>query len=184
MAHLPLFNHLFKKFKHSWGTASSSISSLTKQESFRKARFRTSTPKGECFQLTVILRFSFRIEVSNHEPKEVSCSLRNRKKNNELGAEEKPGLSGTGFAVLLTSALLGLCMEMASTLDLIGVVLPICLLKCKSALSRLNPGEVLEVMVQDEEVVESLSMILKQSQDSMESFTKEGDCFRISIRKG
>jgi tRNA 2-thiouridine synthesizing protein A len=93
-------------------------------------------------------------------------------------------LSGTGFAILLTSALLGLCMEMASTLDLIGVVLPICLLKCKSALSRLNPGEVLEVMVQDEEVVESLSMILKQSQDSMESFTKEGDCFRISIRKG
>jgi len=57
-------------------------------------------------------------------------------------------------------------------------------LKCKSALSRLNPGEVLEVMVQDEEVVESLSMILKQSQDRMESLTKEGDCFRISIRKG
>jgi TusA-related sulfurtransferase len=75
-------------------------------------------------------------------------------------------------------------MEMASTLDLIGMVSPICLLKCKSALSRLNPGEVLEVMVQDEEVVESLSMILKQSQDSLESFTKEGECFRISIRKG
>jgi TusA-related sulfurtransferase len=76
-------------------------------------------------------------------------------------------------------------MEMASsTLDLIGVVSPICLLKCKSALSRLNPGEVLEVMVQDEEVVESLSLILKQSQDSMESFTREGECFRISIRKG
>jgi TusA-related sulfurtransferase len=51
-------------------------------------------------------------------------------------------------------------------------------------LSRLDPGEVLEIVVQDEEVVESLSMILKQSQDSMESFTKEGECFRISIRKG
>ncbi|NTV33113.1 MAG: sulfurtransferase TusA family protein [Deltaproteobacteria bacterium] len=75
-------------------------------------------------------------------------------------------------------------MEMASTLDLIGVVSPICLLKCKGALSRLNPGEVLEVMVQDEEVVESLSMILKQSQDSLESITKEGECFRISIRRG
>jgi TusA-related sulfurtransferase len=75
-------------------------------------------------------------------------------------------------------------MEAASTLDLIGVVSPICLLKCKSALERLNPGEVLDVLVQDEEVVESLSMILKQSQDSMESFTREGECFRISIRKG
>jgi hypothetical protein len=38
--------------------------------------------------------------------------------------------------------------------------------------------------VQDEEVVESLSMILKQSQDHLEAFSKEGDCFRISIRKG
>lgn len=75
-------------------------------------------------------------------------------------------------------------MAMASTLDLIGVISPICLLKCKSALSRLNPGEVLDVLVQDEEVVESLSMILKQSQDRMESFYKEGECFRISIRKG
>ena len=75
-------------------------------------------------------------------------------------------------------------MRMASTLDLSGVVLPICLLKCKSALDRLKPGEVLQVTVQDEEVVESLSMILKQSQDHMEAFSKEGDCFRISIRKG
>jgi TusA-related sulfurtransferase len=73
---------------------------------------------------------------------------------------------------------------MASTLDLSGVVSPICLLKCKSALSRLNAGEVLEIMVQDEEVVESLSMILKQSEDSIESLRREGECFRISIRKG
>ena len=93
-------------------------------------------------------------------------------------------MAGTGLAIPIASVLLGLCMEMDSTLDLIGVVSPICLLKCKSALSRLNPGELLEVMVQDEEVVESLSMILKQSQDSLESFTKEGECFRISIRKG
>jgi len=93
-------------------------------------------------------------------------------------------LAGTGLAKTIASALQGLWMEMASTLDLIGVVSPICLLKCKSALSRLNPGEVLEVMVQDEEVVESLSMILKQSQDRMEAFSKEGECYRISIRKG
>ena len=75
-------------------------------------------------------------------------------------------------------------MKMASTLDLIGVVSPICLLKCKSALARLDPGEVLEVLVQDQEVVESLSMILKQSEDRMEAFSKEGECFRLSIRKG
>ena len=94
------------------------------------------------------------------------------------------GFSGTGLAETIASALQGLWMEMASTLDLIGVVSPICVLKCKSALSRLNPGEVIEVMVQDEEVVESLSMILKQSQDRMEAFSKEGGCYRISIRRG
>jgi len=44
-------------------------------------------------------------------------------------------------------------------------------------LSRLNPGEVLEVILQDEEVVESLSMILKQSQDSLESLIKEESAF-------
>jgi len=82
------------------------------------------------------------------------------------------------------TALQGLGMEMASTLDLSGVVSPICLLKCKSALSRLNPGELLDVLVQDEEVVESISMILKQSQDRMEAFSKEGERYRISIRKG
>jgi TusA-related sulfurtransferase len=75
-------------------------------------------------------------------------------------------------------------MEMASTLDLVGVVSPICLLKCKSALSQLNRGDVLDVLVQDEEVVESISMILKQSQDRVEAFSKEGECYRISIRKG
>ena len=91
---------------------------------------------------------------------------------------------GTGFADCDIIGLQGLCMEMASTLDLIGVVSPICLLKCKSALSRLNPGEVLDVLLQDEEVVESISMILKQSQDRMEAFSKEGECYRISIRRG
>jgi len=93
-------------------------------------------------------------------------------------------LSGTGLAETSASALQGLWMEMASILDLIGVVSPICLLKCKSALARLNPGEVLDVLVQDAEVVESLSMILKQSQDRMEAFFREGECYRISIRKG
>jgi len=91
---------------------------------------------------------------------------------------------GTGFAKPTMTALQGLGMEMASTLDLSGVVSPICLLKCKSALSRLNPGELLDVLVQDEEVVESISMILKQSQDRMEAFSKEGERYRISIRKG
>jgi len=89
-----------------------------------------------------------------------------------------------GLAQTIASALKGLWMGMASTLDLIGVVSPICLLKCKSALARLNPGEMLDVLVQDAEAVESISMILKQSEDRMEAFSKEGECYRISIRRG
>jgi tRNA 2-thiouridine synthesizing protein A len=105
-------------------------------------------------------------------------------KNHVVTKERGLGFLGTGFAEHISSIWQGLRMKRASTLDLIGDVSPICLLKCKSALARLNPGEVLEVMVRDQEVVESLSMILKQSQDSMEAFFKEGEGYRISIRKG
>ncbi len=77
-----------------------------------------------------------------------------------------------------------LAMERPFILDLLGVISPVCLLKCKNALNELSSGEVLEVLVEDPEVVESLSVILKQSQDQVEGFLREGDHFRISIRKG
>ena len=48
-----------------------------------------------------------------------------------------------------------------STLDLLGVVNPICLLKSKDAISKMRRGDVLEIWVQDAEVVESLTKILE-----------------------
>jgi len=75
-------------------------------------------------------------------------------------------------------------MERAFILDLLGVISPVCLLKCKSVLNGMSPGDMLEVLVEDPGVVEGLSAILKQSQDQVEGFLREGDHFRVSIRKG
>ena len=71
-----------------------------------------------------------------------------------------------------------------STLDLLGVVNPICLLKSKDAISKMRRGDVLEIWVQDAEVVESLTKILEHSGDRVEGTFEEKDRYRILVRKG
>jgi tRNA 2-thiouridine synthesizing protein A len=78
-------------------------------------------------------------------------------------------------------------MEIATSikeLDLIGVVSPVCILKCKSELVRMNAGDVLEILLQDPEVVEELSKIIERSNDRVISKEREEDHYRIRIRKG
>ncbi len=75
-------------------------------------------------------------------------------------------------------------MGSIKALDLVGVIQPICLLKCKKALSELNKGEIMEVYIQDPEVVEDLKKILLESGDEVVDVNKEEDRFRIRIRKG
>ena len=52
-------------------------------------------------------------------------------------------------------------------LDLRGVITPLCLFQCKSVLKTLAEGQVLEVMLADEDVVHDLSMIVERSGDEM-----------------
>jgi len=75
---------------------------------------------------------------------------------------------------------------MASThkLDLIHMISPLCLLKCKSALSGLNRGEVLEVWLQDPEVVESIKKIIGLSSDRIIGTDKDNGRFCLFIEKG
>lgn len=75
-------------------------------------------------------------------------------------------------------------MSVKTGIDLRGVVSPVCLLKCKSMLAKINGGDVLEVMLQDPEVVEELVKIVERSKDQVIYQQKEGDCFRINIQKG
>ena len=69
-------------------------------------------------------------------------------------------------------------------MDLIGVVSPVCLLKCKSVLARMSAGDVLEIFLQDFEVVEELIKIIQPSKDQVISNELERDHYRICVKKG
>jgi TusA-related sulfurtransferase len=73
--------------------------------------------------------------------------------------------------------------EMSSILelDLRGVGLPVCLLKFKSALDRMDSGDMLEVLVEDPGVVEDFVKIIRRSQGRMIRPRREGDYYRIHI---
>ncbi|MFC1829146.1 sulfurtransferase TusA family protein [Thermodesulfobacteriota bacterium] len=68
-------------------------------------------------------------------------------------------------------------------LDLIGVISPVCILKCKSELARMNAGSILEVLLQDPEVVEELIKIVQRSKDRVIKSKQEGDHYRIWLKK-
>jgi TusA-related sulfurtransferase len=70
------------------------------------------------------------------------------------------------------------------TLDLTGVVSPMDLLKCNACLAAMAPGDILEVILADAEVVENLTMIILRSDDEILYRRKAPDCICVGIRKG
>lgn len=75
-------------------------------------------------------------------------------------------------------------MARISKLDLLGIVTPICLLKSKEALTKMSPGEKLEIWVEDPEVIQSLSKILERSGDGVEGVSQDKGIYRFLVRKG
>lgn len=73
---------------------------------------------------------------------------------------------------------------MQHEIDLNGVVAPLCLLQMKSALNRLTPGELLRVVVHDEDLVGSIAQIVSRSADIIVDQEPRGDCISLTIRKG
>ena len=69
-------------------------------------------------------------------------------------------------------------------LDLIGVVSPVCLLKCKRVLSEMSAGETLDILLQDPDVVEELVKIIDRSADKVIQTAQERDHYRIRLIKG
>jgi len=70
------------------------------------------------------------------------------------------------------------------TLDLKGVVSPMDLLKCNACLTAMAPGDILEVILADAEVVDNLTMILLRSNDEILYRQQTRDRICIGIRKG
>ncbi len=76
-------------------------------------------------------------------------------------------------------------MARSVKLNLIGVVSPFCILEFKSALARIRPLQVLEVMVRDPDVAADLIRIVKHSPDRLVSRKKTRGHYLIRVeRKG
>ncbi|MGB5749779.1 MAG: sulfurtransferase TusA family protein [Desulfobacterales bacterium] len=75
-------------------------------------------------------------------------------------------------------------MTFIPKLDLVGVAWPVCLLKFKSAVNGLCACEILDVLTQDPDVVDSINMIVDRSEDTLINQQKDGQVYRLSIQKG
>ncbi len=75
-------------------------------------------------------------------------------------------------------------MTTQTELNLIGVFFPICLLKCKSTLHAMHPGERMDVLVSDPEVLDELEKIIRRSKDQIIHRLKKPDHCRLRIQKG
>ena len=69
-------------------------------------------------------------------------------------------------------------------LDLIGVIAPVSLLKCKSTLKTMSKGDILTVFINDDEVIKDLTLIINRSNDSVLMLQKEDDHTLIQIMRG
>ncbi len=69
-------------------------------------------------------------------------------------------------------------------LNLVGILSPICLLKCKSVLAQMTCGDVLEISLQDPDVVDELAKIIEHSQDQLIKTAKQRENYLVHIRKG
>ena len=74
-------------------------------------------------------------------------------------------------------------MSSKSEVDLCGIAWPVCLLKFKYALNDLCSCDVLEVLTQDPDVAENITMIVNRSEDTLINQQKEGDVYRLSVEK-
>jgi TusA-related sulfurtransferase len=68
-------------------------------------------------------------------------------------------------------------------LDLTEEAWPLCLLKFKSQLDRVEAGRFLEVMVADPDVLDSLDKILRHDAGRIIQIEKEQDRYRILIQR-
>jgi len=70
-----------------------------------------------------------------------------------------------------------------SELDIAGIGWPVCLLKFKCALNDLCSCAVLDVIARYPDVVENIIKIVDPSGDTVINQHKEGDIYRLSVKK-
>lgn len=75
-------------------------------------------------------------------------------------------------------------VESNDTLDLRGVVCPINFVKTKLKLEMMNPGEVLEVILDSGDPIQNVPKSIKEEGHKIVEVQREGDFFRIKVQRG
>lgn len=74
-------------------------------------------------------------------------------------------------------------MSAKSELDLVGIGWPVCLFKFNNAFDELCSSEVMEVLSQDPDVVDSILMLAVRSDGKLIKREQQGDLYRVFIQK-
>ena len=74
--------------------------------------------------------------------------------------------------------------EVVRVLDLRGWTCPWCIVKAKSWLSRMKPGEILELLGTDPEALKNFPSILRHGNDRIINVKEYADHHRLLIRRG
>ena len=75
-------------------------------------------------------------------------------------------------------------METRTELRLTGIMYPFSLLVCRKTLYGLAPGDEIDVLISEPTALADLTRIIERSPDRILENRREGDCFRVRIRKG
>jgi len=75
-------------------------------------------------------------------------------------------------------------MASKNVLNLLGVISPLDLLKCQTCLKSMEKGEIIEVVLADEDVVENLIQIISRSEDEIIYTKKKNKNISLGIKKG
>lgn len=70
-----------------------------------------------------------------------------------------------------------------ATLDLRGVMCPINFVKTKLKLEAMEPGEVLEVLLDSGDPIQNVPKSIKEEGHKIVEVKKEGDFFRIKVQR-
>jgi TusA-related sulfurtransferase len=74
-------------------------------------------------------------------------------------------------------------MKSDQQLDISGVLIPFSLALCKSALTRMAGGGVLEICLRDRETLQDLLIIVERSRDDILAWEKQDECYHVWVRK-
>ena len=74
-------------------------------------------------------------------------------------------------------------MRADQQLDICGEVIPVSLALCKSVLSRLASGAVLEIRLRDRDTLQDLLMIVERSGDKVLAWENREEYYSLWVRK-